>query len=426
MKFKETLGEYFRHHHSSNVSSAPTQAEHLLRSDDFDEEEEEEEGVLDHEGSTIDDEMDEESLVIVEKSNDEEGEETADLASVSKLISSATSHSFKKFLDNHEMDYKTDAGSKEFSDTKMNLTLNHLETKKSAYSAAPHKIPCPYCSRKFPWISSLNRHILTHTGQKPYKCSNCPLWFTTKSNCDRHVVRKHGETNNALGNGSNNNNHQASTADRTLPYKCQLCPTSSFLTQISLKKHLYTNHPRGILEQPNDGGSSADDEDEDIDCFEDLGGNICEIDEGVLKGLARFRCHICRHPIQVFSNRKTALNHLRIKHCQEYDILSMQGNIEKCESLPDEDPCVPFFKPISCLFCSKSLDNPEELRNHIDESHCNNVSGSPLHSFQEKNETQQKKKRASLMDKINQLSANASSIHNTLFKQKEPEQIMVE
>ena len=48
----------------------------------------------------------------------------------------------------------------------------------SAYSAAPHKITCPYCPRKFPWTSSLKRHILTHTGQKPYKVyCNLLLYF---------------------------------------------------------------------------------------------------------------------------------------------------------------------------------------------------------------------------------------------------------
>ena len=37
--------------------------------------------------------------------------------------------------------------------------------KRNSYADSPHKLKCPKCPRSFPWISSLNRHMLTHTGK---------------------------------------------------------------------------------------------------------------------------------------------------------------------------------------------------------------------------------------------------------------------
>jgi len=51
---------------------------------------------------------------------------------------------------------------------------------------------CPKCGKSFPWASSLRRHLLTHSGLKPYCCSMCKTTFTTKSNLERHVLRRHG------------------------------------------------------------------------------------------------------------------------------------------------------------------------------------------------------------------------------------------
>ena len=42
------------------------------------------------------------------------------------------------------------------------------QKKRNSYADSPHRLVCPYCPRAFPWISSLNRHILTHTGKKKY------------------------------------------------------------------------------------------------------------------------------------------------------------------------------------------------------------------------------------------------------------------
>ncbi|XP_076470760.1 ras-responsive element-binding protein 1-like isoform X2 [Babylonia areolata] len=111
-----------------------------------------------------------------------------------------------------------------------------VKKKRNSYADSPHKMKCPHCPRSFPWISSLNRHMLTHTvkltGQKPFKCPRCSVTFSTKSNRERHLIRKHGL--NMLDPDSRQ------TMDR--PYKCHLCVFSSFATEGNLLKHYEQRH----------------------------------------------------------------------------------------------------------------------------------------------------------------------------------------
>ena len=48
-----------------------------------------------------------------------------------------------------------------------------VKKKRNSYADSPHKLVCPYCPRAFPWISSLNRHILTHTGKLVHPKTDC-------------------------------------------------------------------------------------------------------------------------------------------------------------------------------------------------------------------------------------------------------------
>ncbi|XP_050396032.1 ras-responsive element-binding protein 1 isoform X2 [Patella vulgata] len=203
----------------------------------------------------------------------------SDLAPVNRMLTAAQSQNFKSFLNqsrenelsNHTLGSNVDeedndvdnigCDSDVFSDVEDNsldktdnvninttprpdnsndvktksleLPDTGVKKKRNSYADSPHKLNCPYCPRSFPWVSSLNRHLLTHTGQKPFKCSRCPVTFSTKSNRERHLIRKHGV--NMLDPASR------LTMDR--PYKCHLCVFSSFATKSNLLKHYSDRHP---------------------------------------------------------------------------------------------------------------------------------------------------------------------------------------
>ena len=204
------------------------------------------------------------------------------------------------------------------------------DKKMSAYSAAPHRMKCPFCSRKFPWSSSLKRHILTHTGQKPYKCTECPLWFTTKSNCDRHIIRKHG-----------NNNNSDVGEDKDFDDEDE---------EIEMGFHYSPLPAEDPAEFPTRRDSTTD---------------------------SPYKCHICDDG---FTERLPAIQHIEQEHPEEFqsltekrafdapeEVVSPQTN-ESGEELYDQlRGKFPDYvnRKIICLFCSRKFWSAEDLRRHV-------------------------------------------------------------
>ncbi|XP_064628035.1 uncharacterized protein LOC135487844 isoform X3 [Lineus longissimus] len=50
---------------------------------------------------------------------------------------------------------------------------------------------CPHCPKKFYRRDHLRKHILVHTGEKPFACPHCTKAFTQKQSLKSHIVRYH-------------------------------------------------------------------------------------------------------------------------------------------------------------------------------------------------------------------------------------------
>lgn len=124
--------------------------------------------------------------------------------------------------------------------SKKGLDNHRLTHRKTAW------VQCEYCGET-KRVNNMQRHILMHKGEKPYKCTQCDAAFRTPFDLKDHVKRRHSEVKpfscEKCGKGficSDNLKHHLLVHSGQKPYKCSLCP-SSFSRRDYLTKHIRTH-----------------------------------------------------------------------------------------------------------------------------------------------------------------------------------------
>lgn len=80
-------------------------------------------------------------------------------------------------------------------------------------------LQCQFCFKEFSFFSHLQRHIRTHTGERPFVCSICSKAFTQQVDLIRHCRIHTGER----------------------PFKCSLCDYSAVQAS-HLANHMKRKH----------------------------------------------------------------------------------------------------------------------------------------------------------------------------------------
>jgi len=121
---------------------------------------------------------------------------------------------------------------------------------------------CCLCGKMLSSFSSLDRHMLVHSGERPFSCEVCAQTFTTNGNMHRHRrthnVRDSCESDGSAGSGTKRARKRKAAAapvgqdglqskisvdeSKYSLLNCPICP-EKFYSDISLDVHMISLHP---------------------------------------------------------------------------------------------------------------------------------------------------------------------------------------
>jgi len=129
------------------------------------------------------------------------------------------------------------------------------------------KWKCLYCPSTYKHKPHLARHMITHTGDKPYSCNYCNKRYFRKDNYEIHL-KSHSEDKPFICTychkeflRKNNFERHVRLHTGEKPYACPYCLHRS-IRKDTLEGHIYRNHTRDLqsIDKDDDLSSSSDED----------------------------------------------------------------------------------------------------------------------------------------------------------------------
>ncbi|CAJ1084490.1 telomere zinc finger-associated protein isoform X2 [Xyrichtys novacula] len=197
-----------------------------------------------------------------------------------------------------------------------------------------HTFTCETCSETFTGKEELRLHVVTHTGNMPYKCSTCSEQFMYKKNLMTHLMKVHGHPK---------------------PHACPQCP-KTFLTKTELRVHEAAKH-RGekpfVCEECGHRASSRN-------------GLQMHI-KAIHRNERPFVCTLCGH---AFSQKNNLNMHLRIHSGERPYQCHLCGKTFRTQaSLDKHNRTHTGERPFSCDVCEQRFTEKGALLRHKASKH---------------------------------------------------------
>lgn len=113
-------------------------------------------------------------------------------------------------------------------------SLSQLAVHRRTHMEGMHE--CNECQRKFKTKHHLDRHLVVHTGVKPYSCMYCTYTCNVKGNINKHIKTVHKMQHFSFKklNAANNSTPPISNEDAAVARGAQV--TQDFLSRLSMRK----------------------------------------------------------------------------------------------------------------------------------------------------------------------------------------------